>query len=104
MWPSRQRVAVRFVVLAMLIHRLDRVRSDGGLGEAPVDPEAADGEHLLQGLAQGVGGVGVCLVEQPREVPRVIEPELGVGVVEGLHDLRVDVRFRVLLMAVRRGS
>jgi hypothetical protein len=32
------------------------------------------------------------LVEQPRQVPRVLQPDLRVGVVEGLGELGVDPR------------
>ena len=50
--PSRQRVTLRLVVRAMEI--IDSIGLRGGqrLGQAAVDAQAGDGEHLLQPFAQ----------------------------------------------------
>jgi hypothetical protein len=57
----------------------DRVRRHEGLGEASVDPEAADGEHLLQALAQAVSRTRVGLVEQAGQVLGVPQAQSGSG-------------------------
>jgi len=62
------------------------------LARRPSTPEAADGEYLLQALEERAGGSGVGLVEQAGQVLGVGQSEPGVGVVEGLHELRVDPR------------
>jgi len=43
-------------------HRLDRVGRGERLGEAAVDAEAGDGEHLVQDFAQRRGRAGVILI------------------------------------------
>ena len=50
--PSRQRVTLRLVVRAIEI--IDSMGFTGGerFGQAAVDAEAGDGEHLLQPFAQ----------------------------------------------------
>jgi len=46
---------------------------------------------------------GCALSSSPARCRALLEAELGVGVVEGLHDLRVDVRFRGLPRRIHRG-
>jgi len=74
----------------------DRVGRHEGLREPPVVAEPADGEHLFQPLPQRVRGAGVGLVEQPGQVLGVAQADVGVGVVEGLHQLGVDPRLLLL--------
>jgi hypothetical protein len=49
-------------------HRLDWVRGGQRLGQAAVDAEAGDGEHLVQPFEQAGRGAGVVLGEQPGKV------------------------------------
>ena len=55
-----------------------------GLGEAAVDAEAGDGEHLLQPLAQAGGRAGIVLIQLSGKVFGIAQPGVGVGVGERL--------------------
>ena len=60
-------------------HGLDGVLGDQRLGEPPVDPEAADGEHLLQALAERVRGTGVGLSSRLARCLALRRPSSGSG-------------------------
>lgn len=96
MWPSHQRVMFRFVVPAILIIDSTGFEGTSVLARRPVAAQAADGEHLLQALAETVRGAGVGTVEQPSQVlgaaQAQVRGKVRVRVVEGLHQLRVHPR------------
>src|SRR6478672_11705984 len=73
-------------------HRFDGVGRGQRPGEAAVEAQPADGEHLLQPLPQRRGRTGMTLLQLRGKAFGIAQPGVGVGMVERLNQLGVHPR------------
>jgi hypothetical protein len=73
-------------------HRLNRVGGGQRLGQAAVDAEPGDGEHLLEPFAQRRGRTGVAFIQLCGKAFSVAQALLGIGMTKRLDQLGIHPR------------
>ena len=101
MCPSRQRVTLRFVVRALEIIDSTGLEVVRVLASRPSIPRRVTVNICSRPSRSDAAAPGWVFVQAAGQVTGVAQPEVGIGVGAGPHELGVDERFALIWQVIR---